>query len=61
MIITIFAPLSGAHFNPAVSVVVLLRGDLDLQDTLGYVAVQIAGGCLGAIFAHLMFGLDPFN
>jgi glycerol uptake facilitator-like aquaporin len=61
VIITIFAPLSGAHFNPAVSVVALLRGDLDLQDTLGYVAVQIAGGCLGAIFAHLMFGLDPLQ
>jgi glycerol uptake facilitator-like aquaporin len=58
VIITIFAPISGAHFNPAVSLVMLLRGDLDRRTTLAYVVVQIVGGCLGAIAAHLMFGLD---
>jgi glycerol uptake facilitator-like aquaporin len=58
VIITIFAPLSGAHFNPAVSLVMLLRGELDLRTTAAYVAVQIVGGCLGAVLAHLMFGLD---
>ena len=59
VIITIFAPISGAHFNPAVSLVMALRGELDWKTTVAYVAVQIAGGCAGAMVAHLMFGLDP--
>jgi glycerol uptake facilitator-like aquaporin len=58
VIITIFAPLSGAHFNPAVSMVAAIRRELDWPTALAYIAVQIAGGCLGAILAHLMFGLD---
>ncbi len=58
VIITIFAPVSGAHFNPAVSLVAMLRGELDRRTTLAYVVVQIVGGCAGAVAAHLMFGLD---
>jgi glycerol uptake facilitator-like aquaporin len=58
VIITIFADVSGAHFNPAVSLVMMLRGGLDRRTTLAYVAVQIVGGCAGAVLAHLMFGLD---
>jgi len=58
VIITIFAPVSGAHFNPAVSLVMALRGALDLGTTAAYIAVQIVGGCVGAVLAHLMFGLD---
>src|SRR6476620_2512954 len=58
VIITIFAPISGAHFNPAVSLVMLLTGERDLRTTAAYTAVQIVGGCLGAVLAHLMFGLD---
>jgi glycerol uptake facilitator-like aquaporin len=58
VIITIFAEVSGAHFNPAVSLVMLLRGELGGSDTAAYIAAQIVGGCLGAIAAHLMFGLD---
>jgi glycerol uptake facilitator-like aquaporin len=58
VIITIFAPVSGAHFNPAVSLVTWLRSELDGRTTLAYVAVQVVGGCLGAVLAHLMFGLD---
>ncbi len=61
VIITIFAPVSGAHFNPAVSMVTAIRGELDWRTALLYVVVQIAGGCLGAILAHLMFGLDLFQ
>ena len=61
VIITIFAPVSGAHFNPAVSLVMWLRGALDRNTALLYIAVQIAGGCLGAIAAHLMFGLDALQ
>ncbi len=58
VIITIFAPISGAHFNPAVTLVTMLRGELGSGPALGYVGVQILGGCAGAILAHLMFGLD---
>jgi glycerol uptake facilitator-like aquaporin len=59
VIITIFAPISGAHFNPAVTLVMTLRGGMERGPALAYVAVQIVGGCLGAVAAHLMFGLDP--
>ena len=59
VIITIFVSVSGAHFNPAVSVVMWLRGTLDRKEAIAYIAVQIVGGCLGAIVAHLMFGLEP--
>jgi glycerol uptake facilitator-like aquaporin len=61
VIITIFASVSGAHFNPAVSMVAAIRGEIDRRTALLYVVVQIAGGCLGAILAHLMFGLDLFQ
>ena len=59
VIITIFVSVSGAHFNPAVSLVMWVRGDLARTETFAYIAVQIVGGCLGAIAAHLMFDLDP--
>ena len=59
VLITIFVSVSGAQFNPAVTLVMLLRGEIDSRMALAYVAVQIAAGCLGAVAAHLMFGLDP--
>ncbi len=59
VIITIFISISGAHFNPAVSLAMLLRGALPAGEALPYIFVQILGGCLGAIIAHLMFGLEP--
>ncbi len=59
VIITIFISISGAHFNPAVSLAMLLRGALPAGEALPYVIVQILGGCLGAIVAHVMFGLEP--
>jgi glycerol uptake facilitator-like aquaporin len=59
VIITIFVSVSGAHFNPAVTLVMLLRGDIKGGAAVAYVAVQVAGGCAGAVAAHLMFGLDP--
>lgn len=59
VIIVMFVSVSGAHFNPAVTLVMLLRGNIDRRPALLYVAVQIVGGCLGAVAAHLMFGLDP--
>ena len=59
VIITIFISISGAHFNPAVSLAMLLRGALPAGEALPYMFMQILGGCLGAIVAHLMFGLEP--
>jgi glycerol uptake facilitator-like aquaporin len=58
-LILTFGSISGAHFNPAVTLVMSLRGAIARGPALAYVAVQIVGGCLGAIAAHLMFGLEP--
>lgn len=57
VLITMLGPISGAHFNPAVSLVFRLRGELRGTEALGYVAVQLAGGILGVWAAHLMFEL----
>jgi len=59
VIITIFGPLSGAHFNPAVTLVFATRGDTPWNEVLPYVLVQFAGGIAGTIVAHLMFDLAP--
>lgn len=59
VIITIFAPVSGAHFNPAVSFIFALRGKLSRRDLGFYVLVQCLGGIAGTIVAHLMFSLAP--
>ena len=61
VIITIFVSVSGAQFNPAVTLVMLLRGDIEGRAALLYVVVQIVSGCLGAVAAHLMFGLEPIQ
>jgi glycerol uptake facilitator-like aquaporin len=57
VLITILGPISGAHFNPAVSLVFALRRNLPRQDTALYVLVQIIGGVAGTFAAHLMFTL----
>jgi glycerol uptake facilitator-like aquaporin len=57
VLITILGPVSGAHFNPAVSLVFALRRELAPRDALLYVAVQVAGGIAGTIMAHAMFAL----
>ena len=56
-LIALLGPVSGAHFNPAVSLVQAVRGKLTLRQTIAYVTVQIAGCCLGAFLAHAMFEL----
>src|SRR4030095_5050734 len=61
VIITIFVSVSGAQFNPAVTLVMRLRGEIDDRTALLYVATQIAAGVIGAVAAHLMFGLAPFQ
>lgn len=57
VLITIFGPVSGAHFNPAVSLVFRLRGELDNRALLAYIAAQCAGGLAGTMLAHAMFEL----
>jgi glycerol uptake facilitator-like aquaporin len=56
-LIALLGPVSGAHFNPAVSLVQALRSALPWREAGGYVAVQVLGCCLGALLAHAMFGL----
>ncbi|MEM1064308.1 MAG: MIP/aquaporin family protein [Pseudomonadota bacterium] len=55
VLITIFGPISGAHFNPAVTLAFLVRREIGPTPALAYVAVQIVGGLLGAMLAHGMF------
>jgi glycerol uptake facilitator-like aquaporin len=57
VLITILGPISGAHFNPAVTTVFMLRKDIDWRETGFYVIAQIVGGIVGTIAAHLMFSL----
>ncbi|MFN0217284.1 MAG: aquaporin [Hyphomicrobium sp.] len=57
VLITIFGPISGAHFNPAVTAVMHVRGDVDLSSSLAYVFAQITGGLAGVILAHAMFDM----
>jgi glycerol uptake facilitator-like aquaporin len=56
VLITIFGPISGAHFNPAVSLVFLLRRELPAALALGYLVAQLVGGVIGVWAAHAMFG-----
>jgi glycerol uptake facilitator-like aquaporin len=57
VLITMLGPISGAHFNPAVSLVAAARKELRWTDAVAYAAVQVACGVLGAWAAHLMFEL----
>lgn len=57
VLITILGPISGAHFNPAVTVIFALKRDLLPRDAMLYMTVQIAGGILGTMMAHAMFAL----
>ena len=61
VLITILRPISGAHFNPVVSLTFALKGDLRPRETALYVAAQIAGGIAGTIAAHLMFALPALD
>ncbi|MBX5219905.1 MIP/aquaporin family protein [Rhizobium sp. NLR8a] len=57
VLITVLGPISGAHFNPAVSLVFAMSRTLAKRDLSGYVAAQIVGGIVGTVIAHLMFAL----
>ena len=57
VLILIFGPLSGAHFNPAVSLAFAVRGELAWPVTVVYIGAQVVGGLIGVWVAHLMFEL----
>ncbi|MGV3512777.1 MAG: aquaporin [Novosphingobium sp.] len=61
VLITMLGPVSGAHFNPVVTLVMRLRGEIGSGPALGYVAAQIVGGILGVWAAHAMFDLPVFE
>lgn len=58
ILIEVFGPLSGAHFNPAVSAVMVFRGELPLSLLAPYVAAQLFGAMLGAWLSHAMFDMS---
>ncbi|WP_352537455.1 MIP/aquaporin family protein [Mesorhizobium sp. M0029] len=57
VLITILGPISGAHFNPAVTLVFALRLEIDRKAALAYVATQLLAGIIGTVVAHAMFDL----
>ena len=61
VLITMLGPISGAHLNPAVSLVAASRGELRWRDAAAYITAQFAFGILGAWAAHLMFGLPTLQ
>lgn len=61
VLITMLGPISGAHFNPAVTLVVALRRELPWLDAGAYITAQLAFGILGAWAAHLMFDLPTLQ
>ena len=57
VLITIFGPISGAHFNPAVTLIFALKREQAPREAQSYMAVQVAGGIAGTVMAHAMFAL----
>ena len=55
VLITMLSPVSGAHFNPAVTLAFYLRREIKLNEALAYVGVQIIGAIMGTLVAHAMF------
>jgi len=60
-LILALGPVSGAHFNPVVSLVTRLFGGLNNRELALYSVVQIIGGCVGSMIANIMFELDVVN
>jgi len=58
VLIEVFAPISGAHFNPAVSIALAFRGELGRNLLVAYIAAQLVGALLGAWLAHAMFEMS---
>lgn len=61
LLILIIAPISGAHLNPAVSLVQTLRRDMNFSELLSFIAAQTSGAILGAILANVMFDLPAIQ
>ncbi len=61
VLIALLAPVSGAHFNPAVSIVQALRRAIPWHEAGLYMVIQVVGCCLGAALAHAMFGLPALQ
>jgi len=61
VLIEVFGPLSGSHFNPAVSLVMVVRGVLPRSNLVPYIVVQLVGAMLGAWLVHLMFDMKVFE
>ena len=61
VLITIFGPVSGAHFNPAVTLSFLIRREITIGAAIAYVVVQVIGGIIGTWSAHLMFAQEIFQ
>ena len=55
VLILIYGPVSGAHFNPAVTLAFAVRREISIRDTAAYIPVQVAGALGGAMLAHVMF------
>ena len=60
-LILTFGPISGAHFNPAVTLADTIEGGLAWMQASGYIAAQVVGGLAGTVAAHLMFGLPVLS
>lgn len=58
VLITLFGPISGAHFNPVVTMVMMVLQEMKGGQALGYIAAQISGGLIGTALAHAMFAVD---
>lgn len=58
VLITMLGPLSGAHFNPAVTMVFAVRRDIEVTAAAAYILVQVAGAIVGVLVAHAMFDLS---
>ena len=58
VLITVFGPISGAHFNPAVTIAMLISKKISMKDALIFIVLQILGAGLGVMIAHGMFGLE---
>jgi glycerol uptake facilitator-like aquaporin len=61
VLISMLGPISGAHFNPAVTLIFALKRDLTPRDALLYIAAQVAGGIAGTVLAHAMFALPLWD
>lgn len=61
VLILVFGPLSGAHFNPAVTLADAATGGLPWRTAAAYVPVQVLGCCAGAVLANVMFAADPVS